>query len=115
MFDVKMDLIEDWIKTVKEVFRGSGYPLEDGISEEELALLYYEQTLEGEQAQQAAAATLTRLRELEAAIRDNLSAVIVPDIRKRTGYKGDLFHFCWVYNQGEHIIEMESEYRIPLQ
>ncbi|GAB2700961.1 hypothetical protein FE781_04340 [Paenibacillus thermoaerophilus] len=116
MYDVKMDLMRDWIDTVKEVFRGSGRPLEEGLSDSEIAFRYFLETAEDErQARERAAAHEERFRMLDSAIRDNLESLIVPDIRKRTGYQGNEFQFNWVYNQGEHIVEMRSEYRIPLQ
>ncbi|WP_168121480.1 hypothetical protein [Paenibacillus sp. HB172176] len=114
MYEITMNLVDDWIKVVKEVFRGSGTPLEDGLSEEETALIYFRQTLEEEAAHDMATRTLERLREMEATIISHMDSIIVPDIRKRTKYVGDSFEFCWVFNQGEHIVELNSEYRIPL-
>ena len=55
-----------------------------------------------------------RLKELQKKLLDNLEAVIVPDIRRLTDYRGDRFEFQWVYNQGEHLVEKNSRYRIPL-
>lgn len=114
MYKVTMNLVNDWTKTVKEVLEGSGIPVEKEDDAAALTALYYLQTMPEQQAKAEADHTLQRLREMEATIREHLDSTIVPDIRKRTGYEGMSFHFCWVYNQGEHIVELESEYRIPL-
>ena len=55
-----------------------------------------------------------RFRIIQETIVTNLDSLIIPDIRKRTGYTGVKFQFHWVYAEGEHIIEKCSEYRIPL-
>lgn len=114
MYDITMDLTGDWIRTVKEIVQSAGESLEGEHSEKELALRYFQLTMSAEEAEAAANAALLRLQELEIIIRNNLEATILPDIRKRTSYEGNAFHFCWVYNQGEHIVELKSEYRIPL-
>ena len=114
MYDIEMDLVGDWISIVKEVFRGGGIVLEDGLTEEDIAQIYFLQSLPEEQALPLAAETLERLREMETIIEANMDTVIVPDIRQRTSYEGNVFHFSWVFDQGEHIIETNSEYRIPL-
>lgn len=114
MYDIQMDLVGDWISIVKEVFRGGGIVLEDGLTEEDIAQLYFLQTLPEEEAHPLAAETLARLKEMEDIILANMDSVIVPDIRQRTGYEGHAFHFSWVFEQGEHIVETHSEYRIPL-
>ena len=114
MYKVTMDLIGDWTKTVKEIVQSAGGTLAGESTSEDIALRYFLLTKPEEQAHRAAEAELTRLREMEQTISDHLESMIVPDIRKRTNYNGDEFHFCWVYNQGEHIVELNSEYRIPL-
>jgi len=115
MYDVEINLYGDWVETVREVFRGSGHPLPDDWSDEEVGLQYYLQTIEDEEeAEEQRAANEARIRGLQNTILRNLDAVIVPDIRKRTGYTGNRFRFKWVYYQGEHIVEECSSYRIPI-
>lgn len=114
MYQIEMDLVSDWVSIVKEVFRGSGIVLEDGLTSEDVAEIYFLQTLPEDQATQLANETLNKLREMEGIIRSHMDSTIVPDIRQRTGYEGNQFHFSWVYDQGEHIVETYSEYRIPL-
>lgn len=114
MYQIEMDLVSDWVSIVKEVFRGSGIVLEDGLTEEDVAQIYFLQTLPEDQAIQLANETLNKLREMEGIIHSHMDSTIVPDIRQRTGYEGNQFHFSWVYDQGEHIVETYSEYRIPL-
>ncbi|GIP16299.1 hypothetical protein J40TS1_19410 [Paenibacillus montaniterrae] len=114
MYDIQMDLVADWVSIVKEVFRGSGIVLEDGLTEDDIAEIYFLQSLPEQEALPLAKETLRRLREMEETIVANMDTLIVPDIRKRTGYEGNTFHFSWVYDQGEHIVETCSEYRIPL-
>ena len=118
MFNVTMDLVQDWIKTVKEILQRSGIAVPDEqieeLSYEAIAIRYFQLTMSEEQAKTAAMEELARLRGLENTIHTHLASTILPDIRKRTRYEGDEFHFCWVYNEGEHIVELKSEYRIPL-
>jgi len=115
MYDVEINLYGDWVETVREVFRGSGHPLPDDWSDEEVGLQYYLQTIEDEEeAEEQRAANEARIRALQNTILRHLDAVIVPDIRKRTGYAGNRFRFKWVYYQGEHIVEECSSYRIPI-
>lgn len=114
MYEITMDLVSDWVNTVKEVQNGAGFPVEDGLSTEEIALRYFLHSQPEETAQALAADTLRKLREMEEIIISHMDSTIVPDIRTRTKYQGNAFHFSWVYNQGEHIIELNSEYRIPL-
>jgi len=114
MYDMTMDLTGDWIKTIKEILKSAGDVLVEDSSEKELAFRYFQLTMSDEQAEEAAIAALLRLQEMDVIIRSNLEAIIIPDIRKRTKYEGNEFHFCWVYNQGEHIVELNSEYRIPI-
>jgi hypothetical protein len=115
MSEIKMNLYEDWIETVKEIFRGSGFPFEPGTPHEVIGQTYYRQSADtDEEAARLNAENERRLREMERTIRDHFASVIEPDIRKRTGYKGDRFEFKWVYMQGENIVELNSEYRIPL-
>jgi len=112
---VSIDLYKDWIDTVKEIFRGSGFPFEPGTPDSVVARTYFRQSSDtDEEAARQAYANETRLRELQQKLLDHLESVIVPDIRRRTDYRGDRFDFQWVYNQGEHIIEKNSRYRIPL-
>lgn len=114
MVKVTMDLVADWVSIVKEVFRGSGIVLEDGLTDDDIAQIYFLQSLPDDEALQLAEETIKRLRDMEAIIYENMDHVIIPDIRNRTQYQGDEFHFSWVYEQGEHIVETYSEYRIPL-
>lgn len=114
MYDIEMNLIADWVSIVKEVFRGSGIVLEDGLTEQDIAEIYFLQSLPEQEALPLAAETLRRLSEMEETILNNMDNLIVPDIRSRTGYEGNRFHFSWAYDQGEHIVETYSEYRIPL-
>ncbi|MGG1313295.1 MULTISPECIES: hypothetical protein [Cohnella] len=115
MVNVTIDLYQDWLRTVREVFRGSGAPLPNEMTDEEVGRAYYLQTSESEeQAEERRAANERRFSEMQRILLENLETVIVPDIRKRTGYEGERFHFRWVYMQGENIIEEFSEYWIPL-
>jgi len=114
MYSIEMDLVADWVSIVKEVFRGGGIVLEDGLTTTDIAEIYFLQTLPEEEAVPLAHETLKRLKEMEQIIESNMDTVIVPDIRNRTGYEGNQFHFSWVFDQGEHIVETYSEYRIPL-
>jgi hypothetical protein len=100
---------------VKEIFRGSGFPFEPGTPDSIVARTYFRQTSDSdEEAVRQAYGNEKRLKELQKKLMDNLETVIVPDIRLRTDYRGDRFEFQWVYNQGEHLIEKNSRYRIPL-
>lgn len=115
MNDIKIDLYRDWLNTVKEIFRGSGYPLSETISDRDAALAYFLQTAQTEEeAKQMLKANEERLISLQQVILDNFQAIILPDIRSKTTYLDDRFAFKWVYNKGEHIIEQHSSYRIPL-
>lgn len=114
MYEITMDLVTDWINTVKEVLNNSGYVLEDGLSHEEIALRYFLHSQPEDVASALAVDTLRKLREMEEIIISHMDSTIVPDIRTRTRYEGNAFQFSWVYNEGEHIIELNSEYRIPL-
>lgn len=115
MNDIEIDLYKDWLNTVKEIFRGSGHPLPETISNRDAALAYFMQTAETEEkAEQMLMANEERLISLQQVILDNFQVVILPDIRSKTTYLGDQFAFKWVYNKGEHIIEQHSSYRIPL-
>lgn len=114
MYEIEMDLVGDWLSIVKEVFRGSGIVLEDGLTAEDVAEIYFLQSLPQEEAIPLAQETLKRLQEMELVITQHMDSTIVPDIRNRTAYTGNQFHFSWVFDQGEHIVETYSEYRIPL-
>ncbi|TYP75452.1 hypothetical protein [Paenibacillus methanolicus] len=114
MYDITIDLYRDWIQTVREVFRGSGHPLPEELGDDDIAKAYYMQTLAEDDAVLQSAANEQRLFTMQQTILDNMDAVIVPDIRKRTGYEGSVFRFKWVYQGGEHIVEELSQYRIPL-
>ncbi|MDQ0115115.1 hypothetical protein [Paenibacillus harenae] len=113
--NITIRLYQDWLDTVKEIFRGSGHPLSEELSDHEVAVAYYSQTASSdEEAQQLSLANAQRLQEMEQILLTNFEALILPDIRNRTGYEGDQFTFRWIYQQGEHVIEEYSEYRIPL-
>jgi len=113
--EVTMDLYRDWIGTAREVFRGSGHPLEPHLTDEEIAYQYYRlQTDTDEEAQAMSERNRERLEQMQRTILEHLDSAIVPDIRARTGYTGQRFIFRWVFAEGEHIIEECSEYRIPL-
>lgn len=114
MIDVHMNLYEDWLKTVRDIFRGSGQPLPDDMSDEEVALQYFLQQSPYEQARLQRDVNIERFRMIQETIENHLESMIIPDIRKRTGYTGDRFSFHWVYAEGEHIVETCSEYRISL-
>lgn len=114
MYEITMNLVDDWVNTVKEVLRGAGYDLEEGLPTDEIALRYFLHSQPEDVARSLAADTVGKLKEMEEIIISHMDSTIVPDIRTRTKYEGNAFHFCWVYNQGEHIIELNSEYRIPL-
>lgn len=113
-YDISIDLYADWIKTVRDLFRMNGQELPDDISHEEVSLRYFLQNSKAEQAEEASRDNKQRFEDLQQKLLDHMESVIVPDIRKRTGYQGDSFQFHWVYYEGEHIIEQCSEYRIPL-
>lgn len=115
MNDLKMNLYMDWISTVKEIFRGSGHPLPEELSDYDVALTYFMQTAATEdEAELQRASNEQRLLDLQAVIADHFESVILPDIRSKTGYTDNRFSFKWIYNKGEHIIEEFSSYRIPL-
>ncbi|WP_223285166.1 hypothetical protein [Paenibacillus sp. PL91] len=113
--EIEMDLYKDWIDTVKEVFRGSGHPLPDLVSDRDAAFAYFAQTAQSdEEAEQQLEANEERLSSMQQIILDHFETVILPDIRSKTGYTGDRFKFQWLYNKGEHVVEQHSSYRIPL-
>ncbi|OMF37090.1 hypothetical protein BK133_07740 [Paenibacillus sp. FSL H8-0548] len=115
MNELQIDLYQDWINTVKEVFSGSGSPLPETVTDKEAALAYFLQTAESsEDAEQQLEANKERLLTAQQIILDHFETAILPDIRSRTSYTGDSFTFKWVYNQGEHVVEQHSMYRIPL-
>ena len=115
MVNVTIDLYKDWLDTVREVFRGSGAPLPETLTDKEVGVMYYLQTSENErEAEKRNEENERRIADLQRNLLEHLEKVVVPDIRKRTGYEGDRFRFRWVYAQGEHIIEEYSSYRIPL-
>lgn len=114
-YEIEIDLMKDWMDTVREIFRGSGYPLPPELSDREIGVAYFMQTAGSEEeAVRKHEENEARLTGMQATIRDHFESVILPDIRKRTGYEGDSFSFKWVFMQGEHIIEEKSSYRIPL-
>ena len=41
---ITIHLYEDWLETVKEIFRGSGHPLPQDLSPDQVALAYFLQT-----------------------------------------------------------------------
>ena len=101
-YEVSINLYKDWLDTVKEVFRGSGMLEVLTFPEDEIALAYFLQTAADEaEAEQQRIANEERLNTIEQTIRSHLNDVIVPDIRKRTGYEGQTFEFNWVFNQGD--------------
>ncbi|MHA7966297.1 hypothetical protein ACX93W_19410 [Paenibacillus sp. CAU 1782] len=114
MYEISMDLKSDWAKTALEVLRGAGSAIDDNAGFQETALNYFLLTMPQEQAEAMTDETGRRLEEMENIVISHMQDTIVPDIRERTRYTGNTFHFCWVYNQGEHIVELNSEYRIPL-
>ncbi len=115
MYEVTIDLYADWIRTVKDLFRMNGQPLPEELTDEETALRYYLQHAGADTAEALVYQNKQRFQMLQAQILEHLDDVIGPDIVKRTGYKGTTLKFSWVYQEGEHIIEHCSEYRIPLQ
>lgn len=115
MYKITMDLFKDWNETVKEIFRGSGLPLRENMTDEEIGITYFMQTAPTEEeAKRMHTSNEERIRGLQQTIMDNFETVILPDIRSRTRYQGNQFSFQWVYNNGEHIVEEYSSYRIPL-
>lgn len=114
MREVHINLYVDWLNTVRDIFRGSGRPLPDDLPNDEVALAYFAENASYEEARLQRDMNAERLRIIQETIMRNLDAVIIPDIRQRTGYGGEQFSFHWVYAEGEHIIETHSEYRIPL-
>ncbi|QHW31355.1 hypothetical protein GZH47_11200 [Paenibacillus rhizovicinus] len=113
--EITMHLYEDWLDTVKEIFKGSGHPLPNDLTPDQVALAYFLQTAPSkEEALRQREANEERLNDIQQKLLDNFEAVVLPDLRSRTGYAGETFAFKWVYNQGEHIIEERSSYRIPL-
>lgn len=113
--NITIHLLKDWTDTVREVFRGSGLEIPAAWSDDELGVYYYEQTLSPEEARAQYAATKAELDNMQATLLEHMESIVIPDIRKRTGYEGTNFEFAWVYQQGEHIIERHSKYRIPFR
>ncbi|QHT59468.1 hypothetical protein GXP70_05450 [Paenibacillus lycopersici] len=114
-YEISIHLYDDWVDTVKVIFRGSGHPLPDHLTPDQAALAYFLQTAASqEEALRQRAENEERLHDIQQKLVDNFETVILPDLRSRTGYEGHAFAFKWVYNQGEHIIEEHSSYRIPL-
>lgn len=111
---VHINLYEDWLLTVRDMFRSLGKPLSEYMSDDDVALKYFLQHAPYEQARLQRDTNRERFRMIQETITTHLHSMIIPDIRKRTGYLGDSFAFHWVYAEGEHIIEKFSEYRIPL-
>ncbi|CAM4192471.1 hypothetical protein L1N85_15420 [Paenibacillus alkaliterrae] len=73
MMDIQIDLYRDWINTAKEVFRGSGHPLPDSISDSEASLAYYLQSAPSEEeAYMQSEANKEKLLELKNIILTNL-------------------------------------------
>lgn len=115
MYEIDIHLYEDWLATVRQIFAGSGQPLPAEATDKQVGLAYYIQNAADlEEAERLRAANEERLNQMEQTIRDNLEQVIAPDIHQRTGYDGSRFCFRWVFNQGEHIVEECSQYRISL-
>lgn len=81
---VEMDLYNDWIETVKEIFRGSGAPLPQDWSAEEVGREYYLQTSSSEEeAEERRKANEQRLTDMQRTLLDNMETVVVPDIREK--------------------------------
>src|SRR5699024_6273800 len=99
---------------VRTMFQEAGQQLPDDLSDDEIAMRYFLQSSRSDEALAKKEQQVRRLQELQQTILEHLEDVIIPDIRKRTGYEGEEFVFKWVYYEGEHIIEECSEYRIPL-
>ncbi|RUS47168.1 hypothetical protein [Cohnella sp. AR92] len=115
MREVSIDLYKDWLDTVREIYRGSGMPFAPDAPAELIGTTYFLSTAANEEeANRMRIENENWLRELESRILNNLDAVIIPDIRSRTGYQGEQFRFKWIYQQGEHIVEECSNYRISL-
>jgi len=114
MHEIQIDLYQDWLRTVRDIFRGSGQPLPDEMPDDEVALQYFLQTAPYEEARFQRDVNVERFRFIQQTIQHNMETMIIPDIRARTGYTGHTFSFHWVYSEGEHIVETYSEYRIPL-
>lgn len=114
MNQIHIDLYQDWLKTVRDIFRGSGRPLPDDMADEEVALQYFLENAPYEEARMQRDVNIERFRYIQETICNHLDAMIIPDIRSRTGYTGERFAFHWVYADGEHIVETYSEYRIAL-
>ncbi|MFC4776047.1 hypothetical protein ACFO9Q_04540 [Paenibacillus sp. GCM10023252] len=114
--NIAIHLYQDWLRTVREIFQGSGHPLPEDLTDEQIGLAYYLQTASSEEEARALQqANQDRLHHLQQTLLDNFEGVVLPDIRSRTDYEGDQFSFKWVYlPQGEHLIEEHSAYRIPL-
>ncbi len=116
MAAIDIHLYEDWLRTVKSIFAGSGQPLPEHLEDHQVALAYFLQTAQDEkEAREQAEANERRLNALQQMIEENFEQVIEPDIRQRTGYTEQTYRFEWVYQQGEHIVERNSSYRIPLE
>ncbi len=111
---IHIDLYQDWIRTVRDLFRSAGKPLPEEMPDDEAAFQYFLQHAPYEEARLQRDLNKERFRIIQETIVTNLDSLIIPDIRKRTGYTGVKFQFHWVYAEGEHIIEKCSEYRIPL-
>ncbi|NBD25757.1 hypothetical protein [Paenibacillus glycinis] len=114
--EITVNLYGDWLETVKQVFRGSGQPLPDDLTPDQVALAYFLQTAPSkEEALRQRDTNEARLTDMQQKLLDNFEAIVLPDLRSRTGYEGNAFVFRWIYGQGgEHIVEERSSYRIPL-
>lgn len=113
--EIEIDLYQDWLNTVREIFQGSDIPLPEHWDDAQIGKAYYLQTSSSEQAaEERRDANKLRIRQIQQTLLENMEQVVLPDIRSRTGYKGNRLKFRWVYSQGEHIVEEYSQYRIPL-
>lgn len=114
--EIIINLYDDWLETVKQVFRGAGHPLPDDLTPDQVALAYFLQTAaSNEEALRQRDENEARLNDMQQKLVDHFETIVLPDLRARTGYEGHEFVFKWVYGQGgEHIVEERSSYRIPL-
>ncbi|WP_166237761.1 hypothetical protein [Paenibacillus turpanensis] len=112
---VEIDLVKDWIAFLSRTLAEAGHPIAGDLLVEQVPIRFYGLQHPQPEAERLADEAMKRLQLLQQTILDNLNSVIVPDLRARTGYDGDELLFRWVYQDGEHIVEEKSQYRIPLQ
>ena len=89
--EITINLYADWLETVKQVFRGSGQPLPEDLTPDQVALAYFLQTAPSkEEALRQRDANEARLTDMQQKLLDNFEAVVLPDLRGRTGYEGTI-------------------------